>query len=135
MLPAGLGLAVMGLVIAATGALSGSTAVVTAGVFFGYFGTGMVLSPAQTAGLRRLPDDLDSHGVTLMSMAVQLSACLGPATYIGVMTSAATAAAAIGVPAAQASAEGFAAAMAVAAVVAGVGFAAAFAYARKLRKQ
>ncbi|MFR7404681.1 MAG: MFS transporter [Coriobacteriaceae bacterium] len=51
------------------------------GIFFGYLGTGMVLSPAQTAGLRRLPDELDSHGVTLMSMAVQLSACLGRRPY------------------------------------------------------
>lgn len=134
-LPVGLGLAVAGLLVAMAGALSGSVAVATVGVFFGYLGTGMVLSPAQTAGLRRLPNELDSHGVILMSMAVQLSACLGPAMYIGIMTSRATTAAAAGASAAQASAEGFAAAMAAAAVVAGIGCAAAFVYARKLRRR
>ena len=133
-LPAGLGLATAGLAVTIAGALAGSVAAATAGIFFGYLGTGMVLSPAQTAGLRRLPDELDSHGVTLMSMAVQLSACLGPATYIGVMSAASARAAAAGAPAAQASAEGFACAMAVAAVVAACGFAAAIAYARFMRR-
>ena len=79
LLPTGLAIAVTGLAATIAGALTGSLAVATTGIFFGYLGTGMVLSPAQTAGLRRLPDELDSHGVTLMSMAVQLSACLGPA--------------------------------------------------------
>ena len=133
-LPAGLGLATAGLAVTIAGALAGSVAAATVGIFFGYLGTGMVLSPAQTAGLRRLPDELDSHGVTLMSMAVQLSACLGPATYIGVMSAATARAAAAGAPAAQASAEGFACAMAVAAVVAACGFAAAIAYARFMRR-
>ena len=122
----------MGITIA--GALAGSV-VATAGIFFGYLGTGMVLSPAQTAGLRRLPDELDSHGVTLMSMAVQLSACLGPAAYIGIMSSATAAAAAAGVPAAQASAEGFAGAMIAALVVAAAGLATAVFYARFTKRR
>ena len=133
-LPAGLGVATAGLLVTIGGALAGVVAAATAGIFFGYLGTGMVLSPAQTAGLRRLPDELDAHGVTLMSMAVQLSACLGPALYIGVMSAAATGIAAAGTPAAQASAEGFAAAMAVAAAIALTGTALALAYARTLRK-
>ncbi|MEY8460250.1 MFS transporter [Eggerthellaceae bacterium 24-137] len=133
-LPAGLGLATAGLLVTIGGALAGSVAVATVGIFFGYLGTGMVLSPAQTAGLRRLPDELNSHGVALMSMAVQLSACLGPATYIGIMSAAITAVAASGAPASQASAEGFAVAMAAAAVVALVGFISAWAYARRIRR-
>ena len=59
--------------------------------------------------------------MTLMSMAVQLSACLGPAAYVGIMSSATAAASAAGVPAAQASAEGFAVAMIAALVVAAAG--------------
>ncbi|MEE0636738.1 MAG: multidrug MFS transporter, partial [Adlercreutzia sp.] len=128
-------IAVTGLAATIAGALTGSLAVATAGIFFGYLGTGMVLSPAQTAGLRRLPDELDSHGVTLMSMAVQLSACLGPAAYVGIMSSATASAAAAGVPAAQASAEGFATAMAAALVVAAAGLAIAFFYARFAKRR
>lgn len=135
LLPAGLAIAVAGLGITIAGALAGSVVVATVGIFFGYLGTGMVLSPAQTAGLRRLPDELDSHGVTLMSMAVQLSACLGPAAYVGIMSSATASAAAAGVPAAQASAEGFATAMAAALVVAAAGLAIAFFYARFAKRR
>lgn len=134
LLPAGLAIAVAGLGITIAGALAGSV-VATAGIFFGYLGTGMVLSPAQTAGLRRLPDELDSHGVTLMSMAVQLSACLGPAAYVGIMSSATAAASAAGAPAAQASAEGFAGAMIAALVVAAAGLVTAVFYARFTKRR
>lgn len=135
LLPAGLAIAVAGLGITIAGALAWSVVVATAGIFFGYLGTGMVLSPAQTAGLRRLPEELDSHGVTLMSMAVQLSACLGPAAYVGIMGSATAAASAAGAPAAQASAEGFAGAMIAALVVAAAGLVTAVFYARFTKRR
>lgn len=135
LLPAGLAIAVAGLAATIAGALTSSVVVATAGIFFGYLGTGMVLSPAQTAGLRRLPDELDSHGVTLMSMAVQLSACLGPAAYIGIMSSATATASAAGAPAAQASAEGFAGAMIAALVVAAAGLVTAVFYARFTKRR
>ncbi len=135
LLPAGLAIAVAGLGITIAGALAGSVVVATAGIFFGYLGTGMVLSPAQTAGLRRLPEELDSHGVTLMSMAVQLSACLGPAAYVGIMGSATAAASAAGAPAAQASAEGFAGAMIAALVVAAAGLVTVVFYARFTKRR
>ena len=135
LLPAGLAIAVAGLAATIAGALASSVVVATVGIFFGYLGTGMVLSPAQTAGLRRLPDELDSHGVTLMSMAVQLSACLGPAAYIGIMSSATAAAAAAGAPTAQASAEGFAGAMIAALVVAAAGLVTAVFYARYAKRR
>ena len=135
LLPAVLAIAVAGLGITIAGALAGSVVVATAGIFFGYLGTGMVLSPAQTAGLRRLPEELDSHGVTLMSMAVQLSACLGPAAYVGIMGSATAAASAAGAPAAQASAEGFAGAMIAALVVAAAGLVTAVFYARFTKRR
>ena len=135
LLPTGLAIAVAGLAATIAGALTSSVVVATTGIFFGYLGTGMVLSPAQTAGLRRLPDELDSHGVTLMSMAVQLSACLGPAAYVGIMSSATAAASAAGAPAAQASAEGFAGAMIAALVVAAAGLVTAFFYARFAKRR
>ena len=135
LLPAGLAIAVAGLAATIAGALTSSVVVATAGIFFGYLGTGMVLSPAQTAGLRRLPDELDSHGVTLMSMAVQLSACLGPAAYVGIMSSATAAASAAGAPAAQASAEGFAGALIAALVVAAAGLVTAVFYARFTKRR
>lgn len=135
LLPAGLAIAVAGLAATIAGALTSSVVVATVGIFFGYLGTGMVLSPAQTAGLRRLPDELDSHGVTLMSMAVQLSACLGPAAYVGIMSSATAAASAAGAPAAQASAEGFAGAMAAALVVAAAGLVTAVFYSRFTKRR
>ena len=135
LLPTGLAIAVAGLGITIAGALAGSVVAATVGIFFGYLGTGMVLSPAQTAGLRRLPDELDSHGVTLMSMAVQLSACLGPAAYVGIMSSATAAASAAGAPAAQASAEGFAGAMIAALVVAAAGLVTAVFYARFTKRR
>lgn len=135
LLPAGLAIAVAGLAATIVGALASSVVVATTGIFFGYLGTGMVLSPAQTAGLRRLPDELDSHGVTLMSMAVQLSACLGPAAYVGIMSSATASAAAAGAPAAQASAEGFAAAMIAALVVAAAGLVTAVFYSRFTKRR
>lgn len=135
LLPAGLGIAALGLTATIVGALMGSVAAVAIGIFFGYLGTGMVLSPAQTAGLRRLPDELDSHGVTLMSMAVQLAACLGPATYVGIMSTAAAQVAAEGAIASAASATGFAWAMAAALLVALAGFLCALLYARRMARE
>lgn len=134
LLPAGLGIAALGLLVVVAGASSGSVAVATGGILFGYLGTGMVLSPAQTAGLRRLPEDLNSHGVTLMSMAVQLSACFGPPVYIGIMSAAATLAQSTGAAPEVASSEGFAVAMAVSAAVATIGALTALGYVRYLRK-
>lgn len=133
-LPAGLAIAVAGLIVTIAGALASSLAAATVGIFLGYLGTGMVLSPAQTAGLRRLPDELDSHGVTLMSMAVQLSACLGPAAYVGIMSSVSAAATSAGTAFARASAEGFAAAMGASVLVALAGLIVALLYVRGLRR-
>ena len=68
-------------------------------------------------------------------MAVQLSACLGPAAYVGIMSSATAAASAAGAPAAQASAEGFAGAMIAALVVAAAGLVTAVFYSRFTKRR
>lgn len=140
LLPVGFAIAAAGLAAAAAGALVGSLAAVMAGVFAGYAGSGLLLSPAQTAGLRTLPDDQNPHGVALMSTSVQLAACVGPATYIGVMAAvearvAALATAGAGALAVDAASAGFAAAEALACVVALAGLAVAVRYARRMRRE
>lgn len=55
LLPTGLAIAVAGLAATIAGALTSSVVVATTGIFFGYLGTGMVLSPAQTAGCAACP--------------------------------------------------------------------------------
>lgn len=118
LLPLGLGIAVAGLGAMIAGVFTSAVSVVVIGVVAGYLGTGMVLSPGQTAGLRRLPMELNSHGVSLMAIAVQLAACLGPSTYIGVMSAVEGVCVGAGEGAAQAAAFGFAASMALAGLVA-----------------
>ena len=140
LLPVGFAIAAAGLAAAAAGALAGSLAAVMAGVFAGYAGSGLLLSPAQTAGLRTLPDDQNPHGVALMSTSVQLAACVGPAAYIGVMAAvearvAALATAGAGALAVDAASAGFAAAEALACVVALAGLAVAVRYARRMRRE
>lgn len=140
LLPAGFAVAAAGLAVVVGGAMAGSVAVVMVGVFLGYGGSGLLLSPSQTAGLRTLPDDQNPHGVALMSTAVQLAACVGPAAYVGVMAAVegrvaaleATGAPLVGADAASA---GFAAAMAVACAVALAGLAVALRYARRMRRE
>lgn len=135
LLPAGFAVAAAGLAVTAAGALASSLAAVMTGVFLGYAGSGLLLSPSQTAGLRTLPDDQNPHGVALMSTAVQLAACIGPAAYIGVMAAVEARAAAAGPLAGPgAEAAGFAAAMAAAALVALAGLAVAWRYARRMRR-
>ena len=135
LMPLGMAIALMGLLMMVAGALLPVMPLVVGGVFLGYLGTGMLLSPSQTAGLRRLSPQLHSHGVSLMGMALQPAACLGPALYVGVMSSVTGAAQQAGAPLAWAASQGFGAAMAVAAVICAGGLAAATAYARYMRKR
>lgn len=134
LLPLGLAITLVGVAVMVVGAFLPSVPLVVGGVFLGYLGTGMLLSPSQTAGLRRLPLRLHSHGVSLMGMALQLAACLGPATYVGIMSTVAASAQAAGESAVQASSQGFGAAMAVAAVICLCGLGVAIVYARRMRK-
>lgn len=135
LLPLGMAVSLAGVVIMAVGAATPSVPVVTVGIFLGYLGTGMLLSPSQTSGLRRLSPQLHSHGVSLMGMALQLAACLGPATYVGIMSAVTANAQGAGAPLAQAASDGFGAAMAVAAVLCLCGLLLAVAYALYMRKR
>lgn len=121
LLAAGLGIAAIGLGIAIAGAQTGHLAIAVSGVFFGYLGCGLVLSPAQTSGLHDLSEEQNSHGVTLMSLVLQLAACLGPAAYVGVMSAGSSWASTSGASAAVASATGFSWALLAALVVVAAG--------------
>lgn len=134
LLPLGLAVTLVGLVLMVAGAFLPLLPLVFCGVFLGYLGTGMLLSPSQTAGLRRLPMQLHSHGVSLMGMALQLAACLGPATYVGVMSTVSASAQAMGASAVRTSSEGFGVAMVVAAAICLCGLGVAVAYALRMRK-
>lgn len=135
LLPVGLAIAAVGFATAMAGGAFDCFAAVVVGVLLGYLGTGMVLSPAQTAGLRRLPPSLNAHGVTLMSVSLQLSACLGPAAFVGLMSAGSAQAAAAGASAGAASSAGFAWAMAAALAVVLLGVVCAVIYARAMARE
>lgn len=96
-----------------------------------YAGVGLVLSPAQTAGLQTLRPEENPHGVAILTVFIQIAASLGPSLFIGVLSSVAGGAEAAGTPAMMAQAEGFASAVAVATAIAAVGAVTAFIYGRK----
>lgn len=68
--------------------LTASVPLVLAGVLVVFVGCGMTGASFQTVGLRRLPASQHAIGVTIMTMAVQLAASLGPLVSVGVMTAA-----------------------------------------------
>lgn len=96
-----------------------------------YAGVGLVFSSSQTAGLKHLTRDEHPFGVGIMSTFIQVAACIGPALFVGVLSTIAGQVQADtgNAPAAQAS--GFAAAVIVAAAIGFVGFLISFIYARR----
>ena len=68
--------------------LTASVPLVLAGALVVFVGCGMTGASFQTVGLRRLPASQHAIGVTIMTMAVQLAASLGPLVSVGVMTAA-----------------------------------------------
>lgn len=99
-----------------------------------YAGVGLVLSPAQTAGLQTLRPEENPHGVAILTVFIQIAASLGPSLFIGVLSSVSGGAEAAGTPAMMAQAEGFASAVAVATAIAAVGAVTAFVYGRKRQR-
>lgn len=133
LLPLGLFLAAVGVVVMIIGAVGLQMIIVTIGIFIGYLGTGMVLSPAQSAGLKRLPNHLNADGVALMTSSVQLASCVGPAAYIGVMSALQNSFLEGGAPDQAAASYGFAGAMMAALVIVVLGLICAWRYARRMR--
>ena len=88
LLPGGLGVAVAGSLLMMAAGLTASVPLVLAGALVVFVGCGMTGASFQTVGLRRLPASQHAIGVTIMTMAVQLAASLGPLVSVGVMTAA-----------------------------------------------
>ena len=94
-----------------------------------YAGVGLVLSPSQTAGLETLPPADHPHGTALLNTWNMIAASFGPSLFIGLLSSAAAAAGAAGMPADVSQAIGFASAVRVAAIIAVVGLVVSLVYA------
>ena len=95
-----------------------------------YAGVGAIFSPSQAAGLRRLPREQHPHGVAILSTFIQVAACVGPALFIGVLSSV-SASVRQGVHASSAQSFGFSAAVALACVFAVAGTVVAYFYAHR----
>ena len=98
-----------------------------------YAGVGLVMSPSQTAGLKNLDPRENAHGVSMMNTFIQMAGSLGPSLFVGILSTSAADAQALGSSAEVAQAAGFSSAVMVAAVIAAVGFAVSAYYAWSAR--
>lgn len=108
LVPLGFVFIAVGFAILTVTASSISVVAVIIGALFLFIGVGMCMTASQTAGLKTLPRSLNTYGVTLLSLSIQIAACVGPSMYIGLMSSAQAKAAAAGASAALSTAQGFA---------------------------
>jgi DHA2 family lincomycin resistance protein-like MFS transporter len=97
-----------------------------------YAAVGLVMSPSQSAGLKRLPRELNTFGVALSTTCIQIAACIGPALYTGILSGVQNALILSGESEATALANGLSSAMIVAGIIAGVGLIIATIYSRKV---
>lgn len=135
LLPVGFLLIAVGMVVLALIAGDVRIAAVVAASCVVYAGVGLVMSPSQTAGLKQIPHRLNAHGVSLMTVFIQVAASVGPSLYMGILASAESSSMAAGATAAQAAADGFGAAAVVAAGVGIAGTLLATVYARRVSRQ
>lgn len=70
-------------------------------------GVALTMSPSQTTTLTALPRDVYPHGVAIMNTLQQLSAAIGSALFIGIMSSVQLRQVKIGISAHHAASEGF----------------------------
>lgn len=99
-----------------------------------YAGVGLVMSPAQTSGLKILPGPERSSGVSIMSIAITVAGSLGPSLFVGILANAALGAQALGNAFAAAQALGFSRAVIVAAVIGAIGLAISIPHSLKASK-
>lgn len=133
LLPAGFALVVAGLAVMVAMAEGGAGLVaVTILTVVVYAGVGFVMSPSQTAGLKRLPADENQAGTAIINTSVMIAASIGSSLFVGVMTAAMGGSMASGASEAAATAGGFGVAMVVAAVIALAALIGAFFYARAM---
>lgn len=70
-------------------------------------GTGIGVSPSQSFALSRLEQGLSTHGVTIVSVCLQIAGCIGSSMFVGIMSAVEGQAAADGAGAAAAQAVAF----------------------------
>ncbi|MDY3130087.1 MAG: MFS transporter [Berryella intestinalis] len=129
LLPVGFSVILVGQVAAFFAAGQGGALPVVAASALTYGGVGLVFSPSQTAGLRRLPRSLNASGVGIMSVLIQVAAAIGPSLFVGAMSAALVSGAEGGAAGPSDYVRGFQAAVAIAAGVAAIGVVLAFWYA------
>ncbi len=130
LLPLGFLVIVVGQAVVAATSYEAAFAAVVVGSVMTYAGVGLVFSPSQTAGLNSLARDEHASGVSIMNLFIQIAACIGPALFVGVLSSTAAGQISTGVSDVMSQARGFSAAVWVAAGVALVGTVVAFVFTR-----
>lgn len=131
LLPAGFLIIALGQAATCFFGKSSTLVPVLIGSIFVYAGVGAIFSPSQAAGLRRLPREQSPHGVAILSTFIQVAACIGPALFIGILSSVSEKSAAAGTAIRFAQAQGFSVAVGLATVFAAAGTLIAFFYAKK----
>ena len=134
LLPAGIAVCALGMAIETAFGPALAVPGVLAGSVLVFGGVGAVMSPSQTAGLKTLPRELNTAGVSLLNVFIQVAACVAPSLFIGVM-SGTQAALTAELGASAAGGAGLSRATLIACALALVGFVLAFVYARSLRRK
>lgn len=133
LLPVGFALILVGQAAAAlTGAGSALWGVLIASVV-AYTGVACTMTPSQTAGLQTLSQEQHPDGVALVNVFVQIAACIGPALFVGVLSSGAAAGVDGGLSAGAANALGFSRAVWMATAIALAGFVLSIPYSLAVR--
>jgi DHA2 family lincomycin resistance protein-like MFS transporter len=132
--PLGFLVLLVGQILVAVFGLQQSIVGVVAASVLVYGGAGLVQTPIQTAALKTLSPQESAGGISLLNVFIQSASAIGPALFVGILSSTFAAAVSSGAVAADAQAQGFATAVGVAAIIATVGIAIAIPLARKTRK-
>lgn len=135
LIPIGFACIAAGFAVLALTAQLMSIPAILVGALLVFVGVGMTLTPAQTAGLRTLSNEMHPFGVSIMTVFVQIAACIGPSLFTGVLSSAQAASLAAGAGEAVAVAQGFSTATWIAAAIGAAGTVVAVAYALAARRR
>lgn len=130
LLPVGFACVVAGMVAACLVAASVNIVAVVLAAAVVYAGVGFVMSPSQTAGLKRLPGELHPFGVAIINTLIMVAGSIGPSLFVGILSSTVDAQVAAGAAQAQAQAAGFVAAAWVAAAIGVCGLVVSLVYTR-----
>ncbi len=108
---------------------------IVAGACFVCGGVGFTSSPSQVTGLSSLEPRLYAHGVSIISAFIQLSGCIAPSLYVGVMNSVQNNALSAGADTQAAVCAGLQGGLLVALAVSGAALALSLVYTRIIQKR